>query len=1024
MKVPGTFIFTVTQNSLLVTHFCYTLTMSQNTAEFERLYGMLNTRQKEAVDTIEGPVMVIAGPGTGKTQILTLRIANILKNTDIPASAILALTFTNAGAANMRKRLVSIIGSDGYRVSIFTFHSFANQLIEHYPERFQTIIGRSNCSEVERIDIIRTLLDAGRYEVVKPINEPYHNVPEIISGISHIKREGLTPRTFLNWIQQERKELENIEDLRNSTGVHKGKIKGKYQKLFRSLEKNEELAQLYERYQEELIRRKRYDFDDSLLMLIEALETHEDFLRELQEEYQYFLVDEHQDTNGAQNKILELLVTFFDRPNLFVVGDEKQAIFRFQGASLANFLYFEKKFTDVKRITLETNYRSHQGVLDAAGNLIEQSKQGIQAPLVSNCTPAKGTDLRVKVFTFGADDEELLFLAESIKAHIASGIPAHEIAVLFRNNRDVEDIADYFERLSIPFLIESGHGVLDDPDIRKLNLILRSLTNLEDNDVLVQVLFVGFLEIPIPDVYTIVRSAKKNNQSIFETLITASHLELEDPVAVASFTKKLNSWKKVSENESFLHLFETVVRESGLLTHIQQSSFHTEKFDKLVRLFDEMKSHVRRNPFFSLTDYQTFLKILDEHHLTLEAKSRQVPNSVRLMTAHKAKGLEFDYVFIVHVYDGHWGGKRSHRYFNLPYRNGVEVEKDGDIEDERRLFYVSITRARKDVYISYAAQAPDGRDRVPSQFIEEIHTDLRAHTDGTELGYAGRRPPLFVERIGRHGVEKYQEFVRSVFMERGISATALNNYLTCPWKWFYENFFHTQFVLSTQQVKGTAVHQALEAFFNERNKHPDVGVDFLLDTFTRHIEDTDLEIKILERVVRDTRTALAGWHKKWSQLWEPVSKNELLIKGVLLDGTIRLTGKFDKLECLDDRCHDVRVVDYKTGKPRSRKEIEGTTLSAQAKQGSGGYKRQLVFYKILLDMYADATYHMKEAVLDFIEPTECGSYKREAFVIEKEEVEALKNEIRRVAEEITTLSFWNTRCGDPTCTACVLRDLM
>lgn len=998
--------------------------MSQNTAEFERLYGMLNTRQKEAVDTIEGPVMVIAGPGTGKTQILTLRIANILKNTDIPANAILALTFTNAGAANMRKRLVSIIGSDGYRVSIFTFHSFANQLIDEYPERFQAIVGRSNCSEVERIDIIRTILDAGRYEIVKPINEPYHNVPQIISGISHLKREGLTPDMFTQWIQKERTELEDIEDLRNTKGAHAGKIKGKYQKLFRALEKNEELAQIYERYQEELVRRKRYDFDDSLLMLIESLETHEDFLRQLQEEYQYFLVDEHQDTNGAQNKILELLVTFFDTPNLFVVGDEKQAIFRFQGASLANFLYFEKKFKEVKRITLETNYRSHQGVLDAAGNLIEQSKQSLHAPLIAYNTPKSGTDLRVKVFTFGADDEELLFLAESIKSLIASGVPAHEIAVLFRNNRDVEDIADYFERLSIPFLIESGHGVLDDPDIRKLNLILRALTDLEDNDILVQVLFIGFLGIPIPDVYTIIRNAKKENQSIFESLVTESQLPLENHTVVAECTKKLVSWKRVSENESFLHLFETVVRESGILEHIQQSSFHTEKFDKLVRLFDEMKSHVRRNPFFSLADYQTFLKILDEHQLTLEAKSRQVPNSVRLMTAHKAKGLEFDYVFIVHAYDGHWGGKRSRTYFTLPYRHGSEIEKDGDEEDERRLFYVSITRARKDVYISYATQAPDGRDRVPSQFIEEIQTDLRLQQDGEELGYAGRRPPLFVERVGRHGIEKYREFVCSVFTERGLSATAFNNYLTCPWKWFYENFFHTQFVPSTQQIKGTAVHNALEAFFNERNKHPDISVDFLLDAFTREIEDSDLDIKILERIVRDMRVALTGWHKKWSQLWEPASKNELLVKGVLLDGKIRLTGKFDKLECLDDRCHEVRVVDYKTGKPRSRNEIEGTTKSAQSKQGSGGYKRQLVFYKILLDMYADATYHMKEAALDFVEPTDGGNYKREVFVIEKDEVEALKDEIRRVAEEIRTLSFWDTRCDDPKCEACALRDLM
>jgi DNA helicase-2/ATP-dependent DNA helicase PcrA len=363
--------------------------MQKEVSEFERLYNILNKEQKDAVDSIEGPVMVVAGPGTGKTQILTLRIANILRKTDIPADAILALTFTNAAAANMRKRLVSIIGSDGYNVSIFTFHSFANHIIETFPEHFGEITGRTNCSEVERIDIVRSIIKNGRFQILKPINEPYHNVPNIISAISHLKSEGITPETFFAWIKKEREKLEKTEDLYHEKGAHKGKMKGKYQKMFKDLDKDEELALLYEKYQKELIEKKRFDFDDSLLTLIDTMEKDEDFLRELQEEYQYFLVDEHQDTNGAQNRILELLATFFETPNLFVVGDEKQAIFRFQGASLENFLYFEKKFKNVKRITLQTNYRSHQGILDASEDLIQKSAEGIQAPLTSHISKNK-----------------------------------------------------------------------------------------------------------------------------------------------------------------------------------------------------------------------------------------------------------------------------------------------------------------------------------------------------------------------------------------------------------------------------------------------------------------------------------------------------------------------------------------------------------------------------------------------------------------------------------------------------------
>jgi DNA helicase II / ATP-dependent DNA helicase PcrA len=1002
--------------------------MVKSTPTFDTLYGKLNTRQKEAVDAIEGPVMVIAGPGTGKTQILTLRIANILKHTDVPADAILALTFTNAAAANMRKRLVSVIGSDAYRVSIYTFHSFANHLIDTHPEWFGFVAGRTNCSEVERIDIIRSLIDAGRFELIKPMGEPYHNVVDIMSGISHLKREGITPGSFATWVDNERSALMAQEDLYHTKGVHVGKMKGEYVKRLRSLDKNGELAIVYRQYQEALAVRHRYDFDDSLLLLIEALERHEDFLRELQEDYQYFLVDEHQDTNGAQNRILELLATYFDRPNLFVVGDEKQAIFRFQGASLTNFLYFEKKFKDVRRITLDTNYRSHQGVLDAAHALILQSSEGIHAPLTAHHTPPAEHDARIKVYTFNADDEELLFLAESIQAKLADGVPAHEIAVLYRSNRDVEAIGDYFERLGIPFLIESGHGVLDDPDIRKLNLLLRSLDDLTNDDILASVLFIGFLEVPVPDVYALIREARSSKRSLFEVLVSPGEALLSDPAAVQRVCGLLIGWKRAAENESFLQVFEQVVRESGLLVYLQQSTFHVEKFDKLVRLFDEMKAHVRRTPFFTVRDYRTFLTILEEHNVTLDAQSRQVPQAVRLMTAHRAKGLEFDYVFIVHTYDGHWGGRTKHKYFLLPYRSGTAALEANDLDDERRLFYVAITRARKDVYISYPARAPDGRDRVPTQFIEEIHEGLRTMVHGDSLGYANKRPPLFVERKGRAGVERYGGFIQSAFAERGLSATALNNYLTCPWKWFYESFFHTHFVPSIHQIKGTAVHGALEAYFNARNADPHTPYEVLHDQFVTRVHDADFDELLKERVIRETGAALKGWHTTWAPTWKPYSKNELSIGGILIDDTIRLTGKLDKVEYLDDPrqggSHEVSVVDYKTGHPKSRNDIEGTTKTAQRKPGAGGYKRQLVFYKILLDRYADGMFRMQEGVLDFIEPTDSGTYKREAFAIEAKDADALLDTIRRVADEIQRVSFWDTRCEDAECSACALRDLL
>lgn len=994
--------------------------------EFKRLYAMLNTEQREAVLATEGPVMVVAGPGTGKTQILTLRIANILLKTDVPADAVLALTFTNAAVTNMRKRLVSIIGSDAYRVSIYTFHSFAIHLIESYPEWFGTVAGFTNVSDVERIDIVRSLIDAGgnAYAILRPIGNAYHNVPAILGALSDLKREGLTPERFSAWVTGERERLDASPDRHHKKGAHKGKMRGDYQKAYRMNDKLTELAHLYTRYQEELARRKRYDFDDALLLVIAALEAHEDFLRELQEGYQYLLVDEHQDTNGAQNRILELLASFFDRPNLFVVGDEKQAIFRFQGASLANFLYFEKKFKDVRRITLTTNYRSHQGVLDAAHTLIGHSAESISAPLTAHTTRPRGEDLRIRVYEFNADDEELLFLAESVAHLIESGIPAHEIAVLYRTNRDAEPVADYFERLSIPFVIESGHGVLDDPDIRKLNTLMRALQNLEDDSALAHVLFIDFLAIPVADVYTLIRIAREKNRRLFDVLMKPGAVTLEGSENVRTLARHLVAWKKSAENESFLLFFERVVRESGILTYIGRSTFHTEKYDKIVRLFDEVKAHVRHNNAYALTDYITFLAILDEHRLALEATSRTVPNAVRLMTAHKAKGLEFDHVFIIGAHDARWGGRADRSYFNLPAVAGDGTLTNNDTEDERRLFYVALTRARKAVYVSYASRSPDGTTRIPSRFLTEIHDSEKRTEHGDVLGYSNKRPPLFVERKGRHGKVRYAEFVKAAFNERGLSATALNNYLTCPWKWFYESFFHTQFVQSAHQVKGTTVHHALERYFNARNKNSRIGKEVLLRHFREQMAETDLEPALRDRISTDVGTALSGWYDTWHGVWPEKTKNELLIGGVVLKHDVIITGKIDKLECMDERCHDVRVIDYKTGAPKSRNEIEGLTATARRTSGSGGYKRQLIFYKLLLDKYADGKYRMQEAVLDFIEPTKSGTYKRELFVIESAEVRDLEAEIQRVAEEIRTLAFFDTRCADPDCSACALRELM
>ena len=377
---------------------------------FDKEYKRLNKAQRQAVDTIEGPVMVVAGPGTGKTQILTLRIANILRETQADAENILALTFTESGVSSMRKRLAELIGSDAYRINITTFHAFANDIIKQYPEYFPHIIGSESITDVDQITIIQDIIEGVSLEFLKPFGDVFLYVKDIIRAIKELKREGVSPEEFTSVVTEELTQFELIDDLYHQKGAHKGKMKGKYVTYKKQIDKNKELSHVYTLYQEKLHTTKQYDFEDMIVEVLRTLEREEDLLRILQEQYQYVLVDEHQDTNNAQNKILELLLNFHPQPNIFVVGDEKQAIYRFQGASLQNFYYFTYLYKEAVIINLSENYRSTQRVLDSAHSVIPK-EESLSAALREDDHP-------VSVVSLPDLSSEMAYVANNIQTCI------------------------------------------------------------------------------------------------------------------------------------------------------------------------------------------------------------------------------------------------------------------------------------------------------------------------------------------------------------------------------------------------------------------------------------------------------------------------------------------------------------------------------------------------------------------------------------------------------------------------------
>ena len=993
-----------------------------SSGDFQKEYKKLNPAQKQAVDSIEGPVMVVAGPGTGKTQVLTLRIANILLKTDVNPGNILALTFTDSGVTAMRKRLVSLIGSDGYKVEITTFHSFCNEVIRRYPEDFNRLISSTNILEVEQIQLLEDILNTTSLEVLKPFGDPLYHLRNILAGINDLKKEGVTPEAFLDAIKNQTIDFQKIDDLYHQKGAFKDQMKGKYQDAEKNIKKLDELLILYNKYQEVLTKKKLYDFNDMLLEVILQLAKNPGLLLRLQEQYQYILIDEHQDTNTAQNKLMEILSSFHPEPNLFVVGDANQAIYRFQGASLENFLFFKKLYPSAKLISLSDNYRSTQAILNAAGNLISKNLTADLSEMDTKLVASgQSKGRRVQVAVLSDYHSELFFLAEDIAKKIKSGVAPNEIAVLARNNRDILPLAGVFEQTGVPFNIESDQNIFTDPQIRKLILLFQAVEKFGEDPELISLMHGDFLNLNYLDLYHLIRLAKINRTNLYEILSSQKLLKEVGLVSPESFTrliKQIESWKKISHNYNLETLVVRVLQESGLLNFILRRPNCKEILDKLTGLYEDIKLQTEKNPDFSLSDYLNYLELLKSHDILIKRPPQTVlPEAVRLMTAHRAKGLEFDFVYIINAYDSHWGNMRRRpsgiklpwEYLGVKLKLGVELEEN---DDERRLFYVALTRAKQGVIISYSTRSLEGKEQVGSQFLTEI-ADKFKETVGIEKfkkQFLANKQQLFAVAPTVKSNLKDKQFFKQVFLERGLSATALNNYLDCPWKFFYRNLLSIPEEKNDYLIFGSAIHKAINTYI----KAVKAGLgsqEILLQGFKTALdkETSSSHISYGSFLKRGDKI-LKDLYNSRAKNWPAAFQTETFVAGVKLTPEIKLSGMIDVIEPLKNG--QIRVFDFKTGRPKTRTEIEGS------------YLRQLIFYKILLDLYSNGRMKMVEGFVEFVELDPRGKYHQEVFQITEEEVKDLIEKIKYVAKEIMDLAFWDRRCDNKECQYCGMRNLM
>lgn len=1054
---------------------------------FDELYVRLNAGQRRAVDAIEGPVMVMAGPGTGKTQVLAMRIANILRVTQMDPWNILCLTFTESGVVAMRERLLSIIGTPAYYVRIHTFHSFCHEIIQENPQLFAWTRGVQVISDIDRIVMFRRIVDGlSARSPLKPFGDPYLYFQDMASNIQDLKREDISPEEFSDMLrrlasfteavgeraqeffalapkdrtngrcgaihahlkaaakkaklpasmaallehmygtyQEAEEQAEGKRESSKARTAYKSGLKKWLEKTIDTWPKQEEMTHVYAKYQEALHQEGRYDYEDMIAKVAAQMKADDALLARYQEQFQYILVDEYQDTNGAQHEVVDLLGSFDDKPNIFVVGDDKQSIYRFQGASLANMLHFYERYKDsIEVVSLKENYRSQQMILDAALGVISHNQESVAryVPGVTQELAAvtERAPERVTLHTFPSEDAEDYFVAARAKELIGKGVAPSEIAVLYRYNRDGDSLLRLLQRLHVPVRLEIGADVLKDHLVQQWLALLNWIVDGKSDEQLARILQYSWWHLPTIDVLKAIHYAGRNYKQLYTVMSSGRELHaagVTKPALCLAFAAKLAEWNKDAVGMPLQQWLEKLIVESHFLDHVMENDHEAVALRKVTTLLHEAKKLNLAHHEFTLADFMRHIALLQYHGVPLVAEPWQSRvQAVRLMSAHKAKGLEFEHVFMTRLNDKHWGNVREANHAPLP--QGL-VKYDyviGDTnEDERRLFYVALTRAKQHVYLTRAVHNANGRETVPAIFVHEVPSatvavDTTHETDADTLLrlQTGLLSPFAHDKDG-----DAREYVKSLLESYVMSVTHLNNYLECPRRFYFRNLLQIPTTKTKSLAMGSAAHEALYDFFADINETGNVpSKEFLLKQFERVMKRQLLPKVDMSDALEHGRHMLADYYTHYQTKFHDSSLLEYSFAGHGVHvGGLTLTGTIDRIEILDARRKTANVVDYKTGNvERGLKKL----------QPGGDYHRQLVFYKLLCDESPRFPYTMVSGEVDFVEEGKRGFVKKK-IEVRQEEVHELRDTIARVWREIQELKFLDplSGCQKKECEYCI-----
>jgi DNA helicase-2/ATP-dependent DNA helicase PcrA len=1080
----------------------------------------LNDEQRAAVEQLDGPILVIAGPGTGKTQLISTRVGYILDKTDTPPDSVLLLTFTEAGVQAMRERLTRLIGKAAYDVQLNTYHAFGGEIFRNYPDYFEG----SQLSLVEELSsdvMLRSIIAKLPYS--NPLKFAVNYINDLKSFISDSKRALLSPEDIGTIARKNLETISNInkaaaETLKKLTTVSKKSVPlfedllgliesqtamklpgsvlpltdyaarelrealayferfgGKTTMLSewkrRWLAKDEHggfviegqranqrlvaAAGIYKQYQRHLADNKLYDYDDMILRAIEALEANPELKYSLAEHYNYILLDEFQDTNAAQFRLVQLLTDHpvnEGRPNILAVGDDDQAIYAFQGAEHANMASFAKHYTDVKLVSLKQNYRSHQELLDVGKNIAQQLSsrlhdqfEGIEKELIAaNDKLTEGPYISFR--QFAADTAQLGWVADEIKGLIDSGIPAHEIAVLAPKHRYLQPLLPYLSRHHIPVRYERRENVLDEPLILQLERMSQLVLALADGDetlansIWPEVLSYDFWQVPTEKIW-------RNNWQVRESHEpwTAQLLNDETHSHIAALFLKLASLLSTTTLEQQLDLLIGVPDSAGDIEMPARSPMYdyyfskqarkaaAADFTKLISDLNLLRSRLRdwRRSEGGSANLRQFVEFAEGHraagiNILNTSPYHETTEAVNLLTAYGAKGREFQAVFIVAALDEVWGSaSRNQGYrLSLPANLGY-IRYQGASEDERlRLLYVAATRARARLYFTSYLQDLAGKNYTPLKYMDiEGQADGRMISRVLPMGFQEvqtvDKGSITTEEIRAYWQEKHlpplSVELRQALAPRlesyRLNPTDLNKFTDIvndgPESFFMGCFLRFPTAPSIGGAYGTAIHNSLRFIGRiaaDEGNLPDEAR--IIDIFTAQISRTDIPTDEQTALLERGSLALHHWLSQRAESLRPTDRYEYNFRSEgSISGDARLGGVVDRM-IIDEKSRTITVVDYKVGQSYSRWQPGIIKLH--------NFRKQLLFYKLLIESSARfRKYRVTRGVIEFVEPDEKGKIRQLELEYDESELLSMVELINGVWRHVQSLELPDTKAYSP-----------